>query len=75
MTLQMGWPIGMPLAKKLESELWELRSKLSVGRARVIFSVEPKSLVLLHAFIKKSRKTPKPDLKTARKRLAALKEN
>lgn len=74
MTLQMGWPIGMPMARKLEPGLWELRSRTSAGHARVIFSVEPEALVLLHAFIKKSRKTPLADLQIARKRLASLKE-
>ena len=31
-------------------------------------------MVLLHGFIKKSQKTPEPDLKTARTRLKKLKE-
>jgi len=28
-TLQFGWPIGMPLARKMDDNLWELRSKLN----------------------------------------------
>lgn len=33
-TLQFGWPIGMPLARKMDDNLWELRSKLDKGIAR-----------------------------------------
>ena len=33
-TLQFGWPIGMPLARKIDDNLWELRSKLDKGIAR-----------------------------------------
>lgn len=72
MTLQLGWPIGMPLAKKLEPGLWELRSRITSGNARVLFAVEDDCLVLLHAFVKKTKRTPLPDLRTARERLAKL---
>ncbi len=41
--------------------------------ARVLFTVVAGEAVLLHGFIKQSRKTPQPDLKTARKRKALLK--
>lgn len=34
-TLQFGWPVGMPLVRKLEDELWEVRSDLRNGIARV----------------------------------------
>ena len=27
-TLQLGWPVGMPLARKLEPNLWEFRRAL-----------------------------------------------
>lgn len=36
--------------------------------ARVLFTVCQEMMVLLHGFIKKSQKTPKPDLDLAKKR-------
>ena len=71
-TAQFGWPLGMPLIRKLEAGLWEIRSNLTAGVARVVFTVEGRTMVLLHAFTKKSRKTPTGDLITARQRLSQL---
>jgi phage-related protein len=71
-TAQFGWPLGMPLIRKLEPGLWEVRSHISPGIARVIFTVGSQTMVLLHGFIKKSQKTPPVELKTARRRLADL---
>jgi phage-related protein len=72
-TAQYGWPLGMPLIRKLEPGLWEVRSNISQAIARVIFTVERQTMVRLHGFVKKSRKTPAEDLNTARRRLADLK--
>jgi len=66
---EVGWPVGMPLCRSLGGGLWEVRSNLVHGRiARVIFCVHDGRMVLLHGFEKKTQKTPKPDLETARKR-------
>ena len=73
-TAQFGWALGMPLIRKLEPGLWEVRSHVSQGIARVIFTVESQTMVLLNGLIKKSRKTPPDELNTARKRLADLHE-
>jgi phage-related protein len=73
-TAQFGWPLGMPLIRKLEPGLWEVRSHISQGIARVIFTVEAQTMVLLNGFIKKSRKTPPGELNTARERLADLRQ-
>lgn len=73
-TVQFGWPLGMPLVRKLEADLWEVRSRLQGGIARVIFTVQRDAMILLHGFGKKSQKTPIADLATARKRLAQFKE-
>jgi phage-related protein len=67
-TVQYGWPVGMSLVRKLDSRLWEVRSHVSGGIARVIFTVCGNIMVLLHGFIKKSLKAPLDDLETARKR-------
>ncbi len=71
-TVQYGWPLGMPLIRKLEANLWEVRSRLDQRIARVLFTVEGDTMVLLHGFIKKSQKAPTADLKLARQRLRDL---
>jgi phage-related protein len=71
-TVQFGWPIGMPVVRKVEPGLWEIRSILKSGVARVMFTVENNVMVLIHGFIKKSQKTPIDDLKLARERLTQL---
>jgi phage-related protein len=71
-TVQFGWPLGMPIVRKLEKDLWEVRSHLPNRIARVLFTVDDGIMVLLHGFIKKSQKTPSRDLTLARKRLQAL---
>jgi phage-related protein len=74
-TAQFGWPIGMPLIRKLEKGLWEVRTALEDGIARVIFTVVGNRMILLHGFVKKSQKTPKNDLETARRRLGQVEAN
>jgi len=71
-TVQFGWPLGMPLVRKLEPDLWEVRSSISSGIARVLFTIQANLMVLLHGFIKKSTQTPSDDLLLARKRLAQV---
>ncbi|WP_225774414.1 type II toxin-antitoxin system RelE/ParE family toxin [Pseudomonas sp. Marseille-Q5115] len=71
-TVQYGWPLGMPVVRKFEAGLWEVRVGLADTIARVIFAVEGDTMVLLHGFIKKSQKTPASDLDTARRRKATL---
>ena len=67
--VEYGWPIGMPLCRPLGNGLWEVRSDLRHGRiARVIFCVLTREMVLLHAFIKKTQKTPYGDIEIALKR-------
>lgn len=71
-TVQYGWPLGMPLVRKMEPGLWEVRSDIADGIARVLFTTVDMQMVLLHGFIKKSQKTSATDLKTARARLNKL---
>ena len=72
-TVQFGWPLGMPLVRKMEPELWEVRTRLENKIARIFFTVEQDVMVLLHGFIKKGQKTPKKELDLVRKRLAQVK--
>ncbi len=71
-TLQFGWPVGMPLSKKMSENLWELRSRMAIGIARTFFTIYEGKIVLLHGFVKKSQKTPSKELVTAKRRLTKL---
>ena len=68
-----NWPLvlGTSLVKKLKGteNLWEIRSRISDGKriARVLFTVEAGEIILLHGFVKKSQRTPRWDLRLARK--------
>ena len=71
--VQYRWPVGMPLCRNLGNGLWEVRSNLPSNRiARVIFCLDDGVLLALHAFIKKTQKTPKDDLDLALKRKKEL---
>jgi len=59
----------MPLIRKIEKDLWEVRSNITDGIARTFFTVEKGTMVLLHGFAKKSQETPPNELRTARRRL------
>jgi len=65
--VQQGFPLGMPLVEKLDAGLWEIRSRLSDGICRILFTVHGQTVVLL---LKKSRKIPLKELGTAKERLA-----
>ena len=71
-TVQFGWPLGMPIVRKMEPGLWEVRSRLVDRIARVLFTVMDNKMVLLHGFTKKSDKTPQDDLSVAHQRMAQL---
>ena len=71
-TLQFGWPVGMPLARKMNNDLWELRSTLDSGIARTFFTVYGGQIILLHGFMKKAQKTPAKELALAKRRLSKL---
>ena len=59
-TVQFGWPLGMPVVRKLEPGLWEVRSHLKDGIARVLFTT---------VGVKKRQTLQKSDLDLARRRM------
>jgi phage-related protein len=67
-TAEFGWPIGMPVCRPLGAGLYEVRTTLTQNRvARVLFYIDrERRMVLLHGFIKKTRKTPSDDIALAR---------
>lgn len=74
-TVEYGWPVGMPVCRPLGQGLWEVRSTLSGNRiARVIFCITHGHMVLLHGFLKKTRKTPDEDLALARRRMKEVQQ-
>jgi phage-related protein len=67
--VEFSWPIGMPLVRTPGEELWEVRSSLPGGRtARVLFCIGQERMVLLHGFVKKTRKTSIHDIDLVLKR-------
>lgn len=71
MTLEYGWPMGMPLARAMGQGLHELRVDLArSSTARIFFYIDRQErLVLLHAFFKRTRATPQSELQLARQRM------
>lgn len=70
-TVQIGFPMGLPLCRPLGDGLYEIRSSLPSKREfRLIFFFDRarQCLLVVHALIKKSAKLPKSDLDLARKR-------
>lgn len=74
-TVQFGYPMGMPLTRKFENskKLEEIRCKISDGRiVRIIFFVHDNKIILLHAFIKKTQKTPPREIELASTRFKQM---
>ena len=74
-TVEFGWPVGMPVCRSITSHtgLWEVRSSLPKKRiARVLFFITEGRMVLLHGFVKTTRKTPKSDLDLAARRMKEI---
>ena len=62
--------LGMPYVRPLQHALWEMRMRGRDGIARGIYVTQKgRRIVILHVFVKKTQKTPRKALETARKRL------
>jgi phage-related protein len=65
--------VGMPHVRHLEDKLWEMRLTGRDGIARAVYVARTgQRLTVLHVFIKKTQKTPRKALETARNRLRRL---
>ena len=69
-----------PRSKALECRhmgdgLWELKVRSHIGFHRIFFCITVGVIWLLHAFTKKSAKTPVNELETARKRMKVVMSN
>jgi phage-related protein len=58
----------MPLVRSIEDGIHELRSHIPNGIVRILFFVINKTMILLHGFIKKTKKLPTQDLNIAKMR-------
>jgi phage-related protein len=68
---QQRFPKGAPIVKSLGSRLYEVRSTISGKRefrCIMVYDQTEKALVVVHAFVKKTQKTPKADLDLAKLR-------
>ena len=67
-TVEFCWPVGFPQRRPLTGPkgLWEVRSNISDGRiARILSGVHAQQMLLLHGFVKKTKKTPEKEIKLA----------
>jgi phage-related protein len=71
--VEFAFPIGMPICRPMGDGLFEVRTNLPQGIARVLFCIHEGEMVLLHGFIKKSQKTPKQELNLAKERKLEVK--
>jgi phage-related protein len=65
-----GPNLGMPFTRSMGNGLFEIRAKGKEGIGRAFFcTIVGNNVIILHAFIKKSKKTPKKELRIALQRL------
>jgi len=70
-----GPNLGMPLTRAMGGGLFEIRCSGREGTGRVFYcTMIGGQIVILHAMVKKSQKTPAHDLDIARKRLKEVKD-
>jgi phage-related protein len=68
---ELGPRLGPPHTKKMQKDLYELRV-LSSHSIRIFYTFHSDNIYILHAFTKKTQKTPRQEIKTAVSRLRYL---
>lgn len=64
---EMGTRVGEPVSKHLEGDIWELRPL----KNRFLYAYyENDQFIILHHFVKKTKKTPKKELDIAKRKLS-----
>ncbi len=66
---KFGLDLGVPYVKSIRGKLWELRITGRSQHRVLYFAASEKRFVLLHAFTKKTGKTPLSEIKTAENRM------
>lgn len=71
-----GPDLGMPHTKAMGEGLFELRLKAHEGIARVFYcTVIDERIMILHHFVKKTKKTPAKERSIARKRMKEIEDD
>lgn len=61
-----GSALTEPSVKHIRGKLWELRIKSASDISRIFYFIHVgKNIVLLHGFVKKTKKTPNREIETA----------
>lgn len=68
---EFGSGLGMPYSKQVAKNLHELRIRGN-QEVRIFYTFHTQKVYLLHAFVKKSNKTPPKEIKIALKRIRSL---
>ncbi len=73
--LEHGPNLRLPFSRAFGEGLVELRPHGHAGAGRALYCfVREQRIIVLHAFLKKSRQTPDKELKLARKRLKEVRD-
>ena len=65
-----GFNAGRIVFKPIDGKLWEIKFKSKTSGYRVLYILlDRNEMIWLHAFSKKTQKTPQVELKLARKRM------
>ncbi|CAM4422578.1 MAG: hypothetical protein LEGION0403_FIIPPAGN_02726 [Legionella sp.] len=68
-----GANLGSPHTEPMGEGLFEIRAKAQEGIGRSLYCyMKGRHIIVLHAFVKKSNKTPKSELDLAKKRKAEV---
>jgi phage-related protein len=68
-----GPNLGMPFTRSMGEDLFEIRVRGKEGIGRAFFCIAVgRKIVILHAFIKKTKKTPRKEIDIARERLSEV---
>jgi phage-related protein len=72
---EFGPDLRMPHSRALGSGLFELRLRGREGTGRALYCyLVGERVVVLHAFVKKTRATPEKDLRLARRRMKEVRD-
>lgn len=73
--VEFGTALSMPDVRAMQgTPLWELRIRGRIQHRVFYVSMQGRRLLLLHAFTKKTQKTPSREIQTALRRLAEYQE-
>lgn len=61
-TVQFGWPLGMPLVKHVDEDIWEVRVKLDNRLARIFSPWKGLRWFYCMASLRSNKPRPRPNL-------------